>query len=65
MAFTVTVEAVREMLDEDMTLQTLKNQYTPAEVFAMLTDIADITNEDALFEALMDVMYATRPEGHV
>jgi hypothetical protein len=65
MAYTVTLELVSEMLDEDMTLQTLKNQYTPAEVFAMLKDVADITTEDALFEALMDVMYATRPEGHV
>jgi flagellar biosynthesis regulator FlbT len=65
MSFTLTVESVREMLDDDTTLQTLKNQYTAAEVFEMLKDVAEITSEDALFEALMDVMYATRPEGHV
>ena len=63
MAFQVTVEAVQEWLDDDMSLQTLKNQYTTQQVFEMIEDKNKITSDDQLFEALMDVMYATRPKG--
>jgi hypothetical protein len=63
MAFQVTLEAVQEWLDDDMSLQTLKNQFTTQQVFDMLEDKDKITNDDQLFEALMDVMYATRPQG--
>lgn len=63
MAFKVTVEAVQEWLDDDMSLQTLKNQYTTQEVFDLIEDKEGITSDDQLFEALMDVMYATRPKG--
>ena len=63
MAFQVTVEAVQEWLDDDMSLQTLKNQYTTQQVFEMIEDKDKITSDDQLFEALMDVMYATRPKG--
>ncbi|MCB9781246.1 MAG: hypothetical protein H6742_21950 [Alphaproteobacteria bacterium] len=60
---TVTVDTVREMLEDDPSLGTLKNQFTAQEVFDMLEDREDIDTEDALYEALMDVMYATRPQG--
>ena len=63
MAFQVTLEAVQEWLDDDMSLQTLKNQFTTQEVFDLLKDKDKITSDDDLFEALMDVMYATRPKG--
>ena len=63
MSFTVTKEVVQEMLDEDTSLQTISNQFTLDEIFNMIEDKEQITNDDQLFEALMDVMYATRPQG--
>tara|TARA_Y100001978_G_C23277947_1_gene238951 strand:- start:153 stop:350 length:198 start_codon:yes stop_codon:yes gene_type:complete len=63
MSFTVTKEIVQEMLDEDTSLQTISNQFTLDEIFDMIEDKEQITNDDQLFEALMDVMYATRPQG--
>ena len=63
MSFAVTKEIVQEMLDEDTGLQTLSNQFTLDEIFTMIEDKEQITNDDQLFEALMDVMYATRPQG--
>ena len=63
MSFTVTKEIVQEMLDEDTSLQTISNQFTLDEIFNMIEDKEQITNDDQLFEALMDVMYATRPQG--
>jgi len=63
MSFTVTKAVVQEMLDEDTSLQTLSNQFTLDEIFNMIEDKEQIANDDKLFEALMDVMYATRPQG--
>ena len=63
MSFEVTIDAVQEWLDDDMSLQTLKNQFTTKEIFDMIENKDSIDNDEALFEALMDVMYATRPEG--
>ena len=63
MAFTVTLDAVQEWLDDDMSLQTLKNQYTTQEVYDLIENKESIKSDEALFEALMDVMYATRPKG--
>jgi hypothetical protein len=63
MSFTVTKELVQEMLDEDTSLQTLSNQFTLDEIWNMIEDKDQISNDDKLFEALMDVMYATRPQG--
>ena len=63
MSFAVTKEIVQEMLDEDTSLQTLSNQFTLDEIFTMIEDKEQITNDDQLFEALMDEMYATRPQG--
>ena len=63
MSFEVTKALVQEMLEEDSTLQTIANQYTLDEIWEMLEDKDKITSDNALFEALMDVMYATRPKG--
>ena len=63
MPFTVTVAAVQEWLDDDTSLGTLKNQYTAREVFDLIEDKDAIANDDQLYEALLDVMYATRPTG--
>ena len=63
MSFQITKELVQEMLDEDTSLQTIANQFTLDEIFNMIEDKEQISNDDQLFEALMDVMYATRPQG--
>lgn len=63
MDFTVTLEAVQEWLDDDLSLQTLKNQYTTQEIFDLIPNKDEIETDDELYEALLDVMYATRPKG--
>jgi hypothetical protein len=63
MPFEVTVAAVQAWLDDDMSLQTLKNQYSAKEIFDLLEDRAGIQTDQQLYEALLDVMYATRPQG--
>jgi ribosome assembly protein YihI (activator of Der GTPase) len=63
MPFEVTKELLKEMLDEDTSLQTLSNQFTLDEIWNMIEAKDQISNDDQLFEALMDVMYATRPQG--
>jgi hypothetical protein len=63
MSFTVTNEAIQEWLDDDMSLQTLKNQYSVQEIYDLLEKKEEITTDDELYEALLDVMYATRPKG--
>ena len=63
MSFEVTTAAIQEWLDDDMSLQTLKNQYTVEEIYALVENKEEITNDDQLYEALMEVMYATRPQG--
>ena len=63
MDFTVTLEAIQEWLDDDLSLQTLKNQYTAQEIFDLIPDKEEIDTDDKLYEALLDVMYATRPKG--
>ena len=63
MDFKVTVAAVQEWLDDDLSLQTLKNQYMVQEIFEMIPDKEEVKNDDELYEALLDVMYATRPKG--
>ena len=63
MDFTVTLEAIQEWLDDDLSLQTLKNQYTVQEIFDLIPNKKEIDTDDKLYEALLDVMYATRPKG--
>jgi hypothetical protein len=62
-SFQVTEAAIQEWLDDDMSLQTLKNQFTVAEILAKLEKPEEIQTDDQLYEALLDVMYATRPKG--
>lgn len=61
--FKVDRDVVAAMLEEDPSLGTLKNQFTADEVFAMLEEPESIQSSQQLYEALMDVMYATRPKG--
>ena len=61
--FKVTRQAVEQMLQEDPSLGTLKNQFSTDQVCALLQDADAIDSEEGLYEALMDVMYATRPQG--
>lgn len=63
MAFKVDIEQVSSMLEDDPSLGTLKNQYSVDEVWELLEDKDDIGNEEELYNALMAVMYATRPKG--
>lgn len=59
----VTVELVAEFIEEDASLWTLK-QFSAEHVFGLLENRDAIESEEELFEALMAVMYATRPEGY-
>ncbi len=59
----VTFERVSEMVDEDVSLGTLKNQYTAEEIWDLLEKKDQDLDDEDLFNALMDVMYATRPKG--
>lgn len=61
--FKPTIDQVAQMLEEDPSLGTLRNQYTTEEIFDLIEDRDSITHVEALYEALMDVMYATRPKG--
>ncbi|MFT5686220.1 MAG: hypothetical protein ACI8RZ_007176 [Myxococcota bacterium] len=61
--YTVTLEAIKEWLDDDLSLQTLKNQYTLQQIYDLIEGKDEITDEDELYAALLDVMYATRPQG--
>jgi hypothetical protein len=63
MSFKVTKELVKEALEDDPSLQTITNQFTFEEIWDMIEDKDQIKNDDQLFEALMDVMYSTRPQG--
>lgn len=65
MDFKVTLDAIIEWLDDDMSLQTLKNQFTPQEIFDLIENKEAITTDDELYTALLDVMYSTRPKGHL
>ena len=65
MDFKVTLAAIQEWLDDDLSLQTLKNQFTVQEIYDLLEDKDSIETDDQLYEALLDVMYATRPKGHL
>ena len=61
--YTVTLEAIKEWLDDDLSLQTLKNQYTLQQIYDLIENKDEIEDEDELYSALLDVMYATRPQG--
>lgn len=59
----ITREMVQEMLDDDPSLATLKNQFTLDEIWEKIEDKEEITDDEELYNALIDVMYATRPKG--
>ncbi len=61
--YTVTLAAIQEWLDDDMSLQTLKNQFTLQQLYDLIEGREEIADEDELYAALLDVMYATRPQG--
>ena len=63
--YQVSLDKVLEMLEDDSSLGTLKNQYTAQEIFDKLEDPGAIRSDEQLYEALLDVMYATRPVGHL
>ena len=63
--YQVSLDKVLEMLEDDSSLGTLKNQYTAQEIFDKLEDLGAIRSDEQLYEALLDVMYATRPVGHL
>lgn len=61
--FNVTLEAIAKWLEDDLSLQTLKNQFTLQEIYDRIEDRESIADEDELYAALLDVMYSTRPKG--
>ncbi len=63
MAFKLTRETMMELVEDSPALNTLKNQYEPDEIWELLEDKDQITDDEELFNALMAVMYATRPKG--
>jgi hypothetical protein len=63
MSFEVNHAAIQEWLDDDMSLQTLKNQFSIQEIYDLLEKKEEIKTDDELYEALLDVMYSTRPKG--
>lgn len=63
MAFKLTRETMMELVEDSPALNTLKNQYEPDEIWELLEDKEQITDDEELFNALMAVMYATRPKG--
>jgi hypothetical protein len=59
----VTLDRISEMLDDTPALKTIRDQYSLTEIWELLEGKdADMDDED-LFNALMDVQYATRPKG--
>jgi hypothetical protein len=61
--FELTKEAVREALGDNPALNTLTNQFELDVIWDMLEDKGAIDSDEKLFNALMDVMYKTRPQG--
>ena len=59
----VTFDRVAEMVQEEVALGTLRNQYTPDEIWELFEKKGEDLSDEQLFNALMDVMYATRPKG--
>jgi hypothetical protein len=64
-SFQVTTQAITDWLDDELSLQTLGNQYSVDELLDMLPDKASISSDDDLYTALLDLMYKTRPGGEL
>lgn len=61
--FKLTKDSMMELIEDSPALNTLKNQYTPDEIWDQLEEKDQISDDEDLFNALMAVMYATRPKG--
>jgi hypothetical protein len=61
--FKVDRAMVAAMLEDDPALGTLRNQYSVDEIWALLENPESLKSDEDLFNALMDVTYATRPKG--
>lgn len=61
--FKVDRAVVAAMLEDDPALGTIRNQYSVDEIMGLIEDPEGIKSEEDLFNALMDVTYATRPKG--
>ena len=59
----ITPEVVAEAIEEDSTLWTLKRLEIEEVMEVLFEHHPNIQDEDELFEALLDVMYKTRPTG--
>ena len=62
--FKLDAASAAAIISEESALATLR-QYTIAEVLAQVTDIEDVEDEEAAFNALMAAMYALRPQGYL
>jgi hypothetical protein len=60
---TITRELVQETIEDDPTLWTLKRIELDEVLEVLGKHHPNIADEDELFEALLDVMYKTRPTG--
>ena len=59
----ITRQLVEETIEDDTTLHTLKRVELDEVMKVLNEHHPDIEDEDDLFEALLDVMYKTRPTG--
>lgn len=61
--FVLSTDLIARILDEEPSLHTIKVQLSLEEIWALLEGKDDITSEEDLYNALMSVMYDTRPKG--
>ncbi|MCP4810201.1 MAG: hypothetical protein GY913_24255 [Proteobacteria bacterium] len=59
----ITKEIVEEAIEDDPTLWTLKRIEIDEVMTVLNKHHPSVKDEDELFEALLDVMYKTRPTG--
>jgi hypothetical protein len=62
--FKLDAESARAIIHEEDALATLR-QHDIADVLAKIDDIDAIEDEEDAFNALMEAMYALRPQGYV
>ena len=61
--FSLSKALVAQIVDEEPSLHTIKVQMTTDEIWEALDNKDDIGSEEELYNALMSVMYDTRPKG--
>jgi hypothetical protein len=62
--FKLDATSAAAIIAEEDALATLRN-HPIEEVLAAIDDIADVDDEESAFNALMEAMYALRPQGYV